>query len=119
MCTPEDDFKGVHAMNPIAVNPEKHKTRPFAAMPFTDIQLGTWRFREMQRRQGNSAAVSPLEEIDLYFIAHPEQAELALAGDPRFKFRMPPVDLTGFRLRGQNCMEGKFKLNIRPEANSQ
>lgn len=117
LCTPEDEFKGVHAMNPIAVNPEKLKIQPFAAMPFNDIQLGLWRFQEEKRRRGDEGAVPPTTPIDHYFIAHPEQAAIAI--NPEFKFYMPAPDSKEFQPIDQNCLQGKFKLNIRPEANGQ
>lgn len=116
MCTPEDDFQGIHLQNPQYVQPDCADVKPFKDLPIHTIARDLWKFQEMQRRMGVDIPYESTDLVEKYFRVHPEERELCLANDPRFDWRMPPAgpEFTPWPA-GTSCLAGKFKLAIRGE----
>ena len=114
-CNPTDDYKGVHLQNPIAVEPDTFNIKPYRNIAIHPVALNLWRWQEGQRRRG--IALPKGGDCDRYFDAHPEEAEAALRGDPEWDWAMPPAGHE-FRPIDSRCMEGTFKLDIKPSTTS-
>ena len=117
ICSAEDDYKGVHAINPLVMDESLANTRPFDAIPFKPIELDLWRFQERMRRMGVPDVPVGTSYIDKYFAANPEEAESALRGDPKWEWHVPEPG-PEFQYINSNCIKGKFKLDIKAAVTS-
>ncbi|KAH9885453.1 hypothetical protein C8Q73DRAFT_769955 [Cubamyces lactineus] len=115
-CTPENDWKGIHLLNPQIVHPLSANIKPYANISIHPIALSLWVFHERRRRQGLDAPRPEETDCGRYFLAHPEEMEAALAGHPSWDWKMPPADPREFRAIDKRCMEGRFQLNVQPNA---
>lgn len=111
-CAPEDEYKGVHLQNPNVTEPDSFNIKPFAAIAIHPTALDLWRFQERQRMNG--VDIPRVSDCDKYFAAHPEQREAALRGDPEWEWRLPQPG-TGFRHIDGRCLEGTFKVDVKPQ----
>ncbi|KAI0673912.1 hypothetical protein C8Q78DRAFT_969122 [Trametes maxima] len=112
LCSPEDNFKGLHLMNPQVAVSKAVDIKPFANIAIHPMALGLWVYEETERRKGFNLPIVKTSDIQRYFDAHPEEIESALRRDPKWEWRMPQAGPEFARV-DDRCLVGKFKLKIK------
>ncbi|OSD00942.1 hypothetical protein PYCCODRAFT_1469119 [Trametes coccinea BRFM310] len=114
-CTPDNDFKGIHLLNPQVVHPFSADIKPYKAISIPPLALGLWVFQERQRREeGLDIPRSEESDVERYFRAHPDEVESLLRGDPEWEWKMPPAGPEFTPIDGRS-MVGSFKLEIKSD----